>query len=210
MGKTWHPQLADKGSRVRNHMYYAIDKCKGSGTELRRLIDSCVPHFQNNHNQCEGESPCKDPEYVPEFTVLSDSVAVSLLTTFLRSLTLYKNAEDYALSKDTYYVESFNNAMLIYLDKRIHYSESSYRIRRDLAVLDWNTHVDRGYTSRSSKQNVCHNRQNLGKKAYKKKTYKYVSEIWRLLTDVVTTNDSENASDDEDIDENYYEMSDSE
>lgn len=117
---------------------------------------------------------------------------------------------NYALSKDTYYVESFNNAMLIYLDKRIHYSESSYRIRRDLAVLDWNTHVDRGYTSRSSKQNVCHNRQNLGKKAYKKKTYKYVSEIWRLLTDVVTTNDSENASDDEDIDENYYEMSDSE
>ena len=34
-GKTWHPELSDKGSRVRNHLYYAIDNCRGDPNVLR-------------------------------------------------------------------------------------------------------------------------------------------------------------------------------
>ena len=45
IGRTWHPELADKGSRIRNHMYYAIDNCGGDPLVLRSIIDK----FQNNH-----------------------------------------------------------------------------------------------------------------------------------------------------------------
>ena len=83
---------------------------------------------------------------------------------FLHSLTLYKNAADYALCKDTFYVESFNNTCLVYLDKRIHYKTPTYIMRINLAVLSWNEHADRPYTSRWNRLQVQHNRRALGKK----------------------------------------------
>lgn len=39
--------------------------------------------------------------------------------------------------RDTYWVESFNHQLLCYLSKRIHYSTATYRMRMNLAVLDW-------------------------------------------------------------------------
>ena len=189
-GKTWHPELSDKGSRVRNHMYYAIDNCRGDANILREIIDGCVPHFQNIHVNCPAESPCRDPLYVPDFTPVTDPVAVRLLVDFLNSLTLYKNAADYALCKDTFYVESFNNTCLVYLDKRIHYKTPSYLMRINLAVLSWNEHVDRPFTSRSNAMHVQHNRRALGKKNYMRKSYHFVSDIWSLFVRVVEGNEN--------------------
>ncbi|CAH1276885.1 Hypp9414 [Branchiostoma lanceolatum] len=40
-------------------------------------------------------------------------------------------------TKDTHYVESFNNALLIYHDKRICFGKESYLLRINLTVLDW-------------------------------------------------------------------------
>jgi hypothetical protein len=48
---------------------------------------------------------------------------------------------------DTYYVESFNNVLLQYHDKRIHFSQEVCQLRTNLAVLDWNEHVNRPTTS---------------------------------------------------------------
>jgi len=39
--------------------------------------------------------------------------------------------------KDTLYVESFNNACLQYLDKRIFFGTLNYGLRMNLAILDW-------------------------------------------------------------------------
>ena len=147
-GKTWHPQLADKGSALRNHIYWCMDHCDGKADQLRRLIDSCIPHFQNDHAHCHLESACKADDYVTiEQTVLTDPVAVKMLEDFIHSLVVYKQAQDYVYGHDTYYVESFNNVCLIYLDKRIHYQTTMYELRSNLAVLDWNEHVDRPFTS---------------------------------------------------------------
>ena len=82
LGITWHPQLADKGAKIRNNLYHAIDNCGGSGTELRRIIDTCLFHFQNNHEHCSADSECKNPDYISDFTVLTDSSAVKFLTFF--------------------------------------------------------------------------------------------------------------------------------
>ena len=114
---------------------------------------------------------------------------MKLLTDFLHSLTLYKNAQDYALSKDSYYVESFNNVMLVYLDKRIHLKNRTYEMKRDLAILDWNEHVDRPFTSRCTRQQVQNCRRNLGNKRYKKKSYTFVRELWCLLVDILSNSD---------------------
>lgn len=185
LGVTWHPELADKGARVRNHVYYAMDNCGGDPHVLQKLIDNCIPHFQNDHTNCPLDSECKTPNYLPDYIILRDATAIRLLTQFLHTLTLYKNASDYALCKDTYYVESFNNSVLVYLDKRIHYKDKSYMIRSNLAVLSWNEHVDRPFTSRWNPEEVHHNRRHLGKKAYKKKSFSFVNDIWVLLIEVI-------------------------
>lgn len=63
-GVTWHPELADRaaksGNLVRNHLYYALDTCRGDVSILRATVDSCVRHFQNIHGNCAEESVGKE------------------------------------------------------------------------------------------------------------------------------------------------------
>ena len=61
MDRTWHPQLVDKGAKIRNHMYYAIDNCAGNPDTLREMSDNCVLHLQNIHDQCADDSGSKVP-----------------------------------------------------------------------------------------------------------------------------------------------------
>jgi hypothetical protein len=58
-------------------------------------------------------------------------------------------------------------------------------MRMTLSILSWNEHVDRPFTSRTHHQQAHHNKRNLGRKAYKKKTYSFVTEIWNLLISVL-------------------------
>lgn len=184
-GIKWHIQLQDKGLLIRNHVYWALDHCNDNVETLRGHIDNCVEHFQNRHDKCEAGAACKKLDYVPSFTVVTDPAAVQSLVKCLKGLTVYKQAANYVLSMDTYFVESYNNVCLIYLDKRIHYKNQMYEVRSGLTVLDWNEHVGRAYTSRSKTQRVQNGRRILGKKAYKAKTYKFVQDIWDLLEEVV-------------------------
>ena len=87
--------------------------------------------------------------------------------------------------------------MLVYLDKRIHLKNRTYEMKRDLAILDWNEHVDRPFTSRCTKQWVQNCRRNLGNKRNKKKSYTFVRALWCLLVDVLSNSDegSGNCSD---------------
>ena len=146
-GITWHAQLRDKGARLRNHAYWALGNCNNDPSILRQHLDNSVLHFQDIHDGCDTDSECKEQGYVPDFTIVRDHVAVQLLREFIKSLTLYKMAGNFVLNMDTYYVESFNNTCLIYLDKRIHYKDVMYELRSDLSVICWNEHVDRPYTS---------------------------------------------------------------
>ena len=86
--------------------------------------------------------------------------------------------------------------MLVYLDKRIHLKTRTYEMKRDLAILDWNEHVDRPFTSRCTKQRVQNCRINLGNKRYKKKLYTFVPhvrELLCLLVDVLSKSDEESS-----------------
>ena len=39
--------------------------------------------------------------------------------------------------RDTYYVESFNHQLLVYIPKRIHFSNRVFTMRMNLAIMDW-------------------------------------------------------------------------
>ena len=85
---------------------------------------------------------------------------------------------DFWLGKDTYYVESFNNVLNIYQDKRIAFGDKQYNARANLAVCQWNENVDRPFTSVWNPQNNRRPRSRLGKKNYKARTFKYRTNIW--------------------------------
>lgn len=179
LGKTWHPELTDKPSAVRDHVYWCIDHCDGDKDRLRQLLDVCVLHFQNNHQNCDISSSCKRQGYIPSLCVLTSEAAILLLTNFIHKHVVYKNAEDFVLARDTYYVESFNNVCLIYLQKRVHFRRRlHYELRMDLAVLDWNEHVDRESTSHYQRQSAEHHRRRRGQRVLKKKSFQFVHDIW--------------------------------
>ncbi|CAN8008508.1 unnamed protein product [Ixodes pacificus] len=186
-GRTWHVELSDKCKLVRNHAYFAMATCGGSATKLRTTLLNCVDHFCGRHENCVENSPCKTTGHVPSALLIKDPAAEKLLFSFLRSTTIFKNAEDYIQAKDTYYVKSFNNAMLIYLDKRIHYFDNSYNLRQSLAVLDWNEHVRRQCTSTYIVEDSRHPDRQGGKNKYSKKTFScIIGGMCQSLIDTLT------------------------
>ena len=189
IGRTWHPELSDKGAKFRNHVYYSMEHCNGNAATLRQMLDSCILHFQNNHQQCSDESPCKEQGYVPNFDIVRSPAAIRILQDFLHKQTVYRYAQDFVLARATYYIESYNNVCLIYLDKRLHYKNKTYELRRDLSVLDWNEHVDRPYTSTYKRIRPDHMGRRSGKKRYKKKTYTFISDIMDHLIAVAENNE---------------------
>ncbi|KAG0435802.1 hypothetical protein HPB47_018316 [Ixodes persulcatus] len=171
-GKTWHQQLSDKCQPVRNHVYFAMATCGGDADTLRATLLNCVNHFSGDHRCCASESQCKEVGHVPSTLLVKDPVAIDLLTNFIKSTTVYKHAHDFVRSKDTFYVESFNNTVLMYLDKRIHYQNETYNLRQSLAMLDWNEHVGRTSTSVYRVEDCRHPDRQGGKKNYCKKSYR--------------------------------------
>lgn len=200
-GKTWHPQLDDKTAAVRDHVYWSIDHCQGDKNTLRDLLDVCIHHFQNKHDFCHITSTCRQlgPRYIPSFTVIDDPVAVRLLTDFLHSHVVYKNAEDYVVARDTYYVESFNNVCLVYIPKRIHIrNRLHYEMRMGLAILDWNEHVDRDVTSHYHRQAAENHRQRRGRRTLTVKTFGFVQDIWSAAVGQCNADEEEMQEADED------------
>lgn len=178
-GQTWHNQLDDKINGIANHVHHAARKSAGSAEALRNSMDSIVRHYKDDHSQCSADSRCKtDPDYDPSKKVITNSVAEQLLTKALHKSTIYVNAQDFAHGKDTHYVESFNNTMNIFQDKRISFTSKEYEKRAKLACLHWNENVDRKFTSTWQKPSAA-NRRSKTKKVYHKLTYMYTRSLWK-------------------------------
>ena len=79
---------------------------------------------------------------------------------------------------DTHYVESFNNALLQYVDKRIVFGKEVYVTRINLAILDWNEHIDRGCTSQRLIVDAKNPRRSSLKPVLKAKTNNFKTTLW--------------------------------
>lgn len=181
-GRTWHTELEDKLEPVATHCHFAAKQCGGDPAVLRARMDNIVPHYKNDHRNCHNTSRCRtDPNYEPSCVVITSPVAETLLTKALKNSLLYKFAEEYCWARDTFSVESFNNVMNVFQDKRIAFSDKQYQMRAFLAVLHWNCNVERGHTSIWNPRDARAPRRQKGKKVYKKYNYSYRDAIWSEL-----------------------------
>ena len=178
-GKTWFDQLSDKAEPVATHIHWAIQNCQNEPQRLRNMLSNTVKHYQNEHSGCSDTSRCKqDPNYEPSRWVITNPKAEKCLKNVIETSVIYKYPEDFVLARDSSYVESFNNVMNIFQDKRISFSDLQYSMRSQLAVLHWNENVDRPYTSIWNPRDARAPRRRLGKKVYKAVTYQYRQNIW--------------------------------
>ncbi|CAC5424311.1 unnamed protein product [Mytilus coruscus] len=184
--KTWSFQLSDKVEPVSTHIHWAIRNCNNDPEKLKSSFLNVVDHYKNRHLSCDPSSRCKyDKNYEPSRIVLTDPVAEKLLLGVLLNSNIFKYPQDYVLGKDTFYVESFNNVLNIYQDKRIAFGDKQYNARSNLAVCQWNENFDRDFTSISNPRNPRTPRSVRGKKNYKQKTFKFRGNIWKTFVNVV-------------------------
>ena len=113
-GSSWFEDLHD------THFHWAIRNCEVDADKLRRSLDNMVEHYKNNHSDCNPKSRCKvDPNYEPSMVVIDIPKAEFALRNAIRNSSIYKFQEDFKLGRDIFFVESFNNTLNIYEDKRI-------------------------------------------------------------------------------------------
>ena len=111
-------------------------------------MNNTVKHYQNIHTDCDPDSRCKkDSNYEPSKLIIQDAKAIALYEKAIQSTVIYSNPQDYIFAMDTYYVESFNNVLNMFHDKRIAFQNEEYTGRSELAVCHWSENVNRDYTS---------------------------------------------------------------
>ncbi|KAJ7308512.1 Orexin receptor type 2 [Desmophyllum pertusum] len=125
-GEKWFAELSDKQASVKRHFYYSMKNCT-SPDNLRRRLLTILDHYQGNHTNCDPDSKCKNPGYRCSKVKLNNPRGIAALHKFILDSKVYKLAEDYYLCRDTYWVESFNNVILIYCPKRIHFADPHFQ-----------------------------------------------------------------------------------
>ena len=160
-------------------MHWALRNCEQNPQKLQSQLSNTVNHYKNEHSNCHPTSRCKiDPNYEPSRVVITNPKAEKLLQTTIENSVMYKSPQDYVLARDTSYVESFNNVMNNFQDKRISFSDMQYNMRSQLAVIHWNENVDREFTSVWKPRTSKAPRRQKGKKNYKAPKYRYRQSIW--------------------------------
>lgn len=171
-GKTWSNQLDDKVEPVATHFHWAIRNCENP-QKLQSFLLNIVQHYKKDHGSCQSISRCrKDPNYEISRKVITNPRAEKIFIGVIKNSVIFKHPQDYRLCRDTYYVESLNNVVNVYQDKRISFSDEKNNARANLAVCHWNKNVDREFKS-VWKPNPRMPRSLKGKKNYKKCTYQF-------------------------------------
>ena len=185
-GKTWSESLHDKVEPVSTHVHWALRNCGGDANALTASLSNIVEHYKNNHQNCDPTSRCKkDKNYEPSRVVIDDSVGEKLLSGVIRNSLIFKNPRDFRFAKDTYMVESFNNVLNIYEDKRIVFGRPQYLARSQLATIHWNENVNRPYTSTTVRRDPHAPRQRKARKVLKRPTYNFMRHIWTRFTNKI-------------------------
>lgn len=172
-GVKWHKELSDKVKGIRTHCIYALRNCENNPDRLRELLLIPVTHYQDNHQHCLPHSRCRsDDNYELSKIELTDGSGINILRNAITSARLYKQADLYCSNMSTAHVESFNNTLNVFQDKRIAFGDQNYRLRTLLAVCHWNENISsRTRTERSDSR---------GRVFYElgKATHQYREKIW--------------------------------
>jgi hypothetical protein len=181
-GTTWHWQLEGKVEPIATHAHWAIVHCDGDPQKLQDSLLNVVSHYTNDHSNCHASSRCKTSEvYEPSRRLLESPRARELLTNTIKKSTIFASAKDYVHGRYSSHVESFNNVMNMFHDKRIYYSDQEYNTRSQISVLYWNENSGRKVNSvwtangARSRSRSAPQRNN-----YTAPTFRYRRKIWEL------------------------------
>ena len=126
-----------------------------SSLHVCMTLHNSSSYTKNKHSQCHEESFCRSSGYSPTKLRLTDPAAIQAYEKAMKATLIYKNAESYcrvsnferfttcveqvnlSLGRDTFWIESFNHQLLTYLPKRIHFGSTTFKMRMNLAVMDW-------------------------------------------------------------------------
>lgn len=156
--KTWHFELADKLPGMKVHLQYALHNCKEDAGTLRSILLNAVEHYKGYHEHCSMESRCKKETtlYHPTKVLIVEEKAESLLVEAIKTSHVYRNADLYRKNASTAHVESFNNTLNVFQDKRICFSDKIYKLRSNLAICHWNENLQlpEGQYSYNYRENI--------------------------------------------------------
>jgi hypothetical protein len=155
-----------------------MKRCRGSENDLRDSLDNIVKHYKGQHRDCPPESRCQKANYASSRLLITQDIAEKLLIKCIRGLFIYQNPQKYVHCIDTHYVESFNNVVLIYVDKRVHFGSAMYALRLNLAILDWNEHVDREATSLQPYVKAKNPHSQAPSRVLSPKQFNFVNILW--------------------------------
>ena len=132
-------QLKTLISKIKTHFYWCCNFCDGDPEVLKKSLVCIASHLMDDHSDCSPNSDCNLPEYEIESPISIESS--QFLRKIIEESSLYKKPQEFALNQNTSNVESFNNSVLAFLDKRVRIQEDSYTLRMNLSVLAWNENV---------------------------------------------------------------------
>ncbi|XP_064394591.1 uncharacterized protein LOC135341847 isoform X3 [Halichondria panicea] len=118
-----------------------MKNCGEDPNVLQQMALNIPNHYKGDHSNCHASSPCRMAQ-------ITNKKAEEELLRCIKATYVFKNADAFCRCRDTFWVESFNHQLLMYLSKRIHYSDKTFLMRMNLAVLDWNENVNRAHTSK--------------------------------------------------------------
>jgi hypothetical protein len=140
--KTWHKELQDKPMGIATHVHWVIRNCETNATNLKAMIENIPVHYKNIHENCYPTSRSRiDPKYEQSRIAITSEKAKDLLTSAVKKSTVYKYPENYIYARDTFFVESFNNVLNIFQDKRVSFGDKQYKLQSNLAVCHWNEYL---------------------------------------------------------------------
>ncbi|XP_064383612.1 uncharacterized protein LOC135332186 isoform X1 [Halichondria panicea] len=175
---TWFPELSDKRRSIKIHLYWAMKNCGEDPNILQQMALNIPNHYKGDHSNCHASSPCRMAPYIPSRAQITNKKAEEELLRCIKATYVFKNADAFCRCRDTFWVESFNHQLLIYLSKRIHYSDETFLMRMNLAVLDWNENVNRAHTSKRKVKDLRRPDRRTDMKALVSKSYHFAGMLW--------------------------------
>ncbi|CAH1242335.1 Hypp6586 [Branchiostoma lanceolatum] len=125
-------------SRIAFHFNFPDFSVSELASIIRNNVGNKGLRLNNQANQ-DLETTIENNSTKEQRSEMNGRLARQVVTGAVRDMytRCYPGDIDGCSTKDTHYVESFNNALLIYHDKRICFGKESYLLMINLAVLDW-------------------------------------------------------------------------
>ncbi|XP_064394590.1 uncharacterized protein LOC135341847 isoform X2 [Halichondria panicea] len=176
-----------------------MKNCGEDPNVLQQMALNIPNHYKGDHSNCHASSPCRMAQ-------ITNKKAEEELLRCIKATYVFKNADAFCRCRDTFWVESFNHQLLMYLSKRIHYSDKTFLMRMNLAVLDWNENVNRAHTSKRKVKDLRRPDRRTDMKALVSKSYHFAGMLWTeyVARNGVDLSEFEDIEPDGDNDEDWH------